>query len=73
VPTQAGQLEHLDRLGESLDRHLAQRLDLDIALGKPERLGAEQRGSRPRELLDTRGQMRRLPHRGVVHVQVAPD
>src|SRR5213593_4591869 len=44
-----GQLEHLDRLGEPLDRHRAERGDLDEALAEVERLGGEPDAARCRE------------------------
>src|SRR4029453_15881113 len=67
------QLEHLDRLGESLDRHRAERGDLDEALAEVERLGGEPDAAGCRQLLHAGGQVRSLPHGRVVHAQVAAD
>jgi len=67
------QLEHLDRLGEPLDRHRAERGDLDEALAEVERLGSEPDAAGCRELLHAGGQVRGVPHGRVVHAQVAAD
>src|SRR4029453_15473107 len=67
------QLEHLDRLCEPLDRHRAERGDLDEALAEVERLGSEPDAAGCRELLHAGGQVRGLPHGRVVHAQVAAD
>src|SRR4030095_1588730 len=45
------QLEHLDRLCEPLDRHRAERGDLDEALAEVERLGSETDAAGVREML----------------------
>jgi hypothetical protein len=71
--TSPHQLEHLDRLGEPLDRHRAERDDLDEALDQPQRLGGEPDAAGRRELLHARGQVRGLAHGGVVHPQIAAD
>jgi hypothetical protein len=67
------QLEHLDRLAEPLDRHRAERGDLDEALGQVQRLGGEPDAAGRRELLHARGQVRGLAHGGVVHAEIAAD
>jgi hypothetical protein len=67
------QLEHLDRLCDPLDRHRAERGDLDEAFTKVERLGGEPDAAGCRELLHAGSKVRRLPHGRVVHAQVAAD
>ena len=67
------QLEHLDRLAEPLDRHRAERGDLDEALGQVQRLGGEPDAAGRRELLHARRQVRGLAHGGVVHAEIAAD
>jgi len=69
----ADQFVHLDRLGDSLDRHRPEGPDLDIALSQPQRLRGEQGGPLSRDLLHTRGQMDGLAHRRVVHPEVVID
>src|SRR4029453_15251132 len=61
------------RLWEPLDRHRAERGDLDEALAEVERLGSEPDAAGCRELLHAGGQVRGLPHGRVVHAQVAAD
>jgi hypothetical protein len=51
------QLEHLDRLAEALDRHRAERGDLDEALGQQQRPGGEQDAA-GRKLFHARRQAR---------------
>ena len=67
------QLEHLDRLAEPLDRHRAERGDLDEALGQVQRLAGEPDAAGRRELLHARRQVRGLAHGGVVHAEIAAD
>jgi hypothetical protein len=67
------QLEGEDRLGQALDRHRPERPHLHEALREPQRLGRQAGGPGRRELLHPGGEVRGLPHRGVVHVQVAAD
>ena len=67
------QLEHLDRLTESLDRYRAELGDLDEGFGQVQRLGGEQDAAGRRELLNARCQVRRLAHSRVVHAQIAAD
>jgi hypothetical protein len=69
----AHELEHLDRLGEPLDRHRAERGDLDEAFGQVQRLGGEPDAAGGRELLHAGRQVRGLAHGGVVHAEIAPD
>ena len=66
-------LEHLHRLAQSLDVDRAERLDLYEALGEPQRVGAHEDRARRRHLLHAHREMRGLPHRRVVHAQVAAD
>ncbi len=67
------QLEHFDRLGESLDRHRAKRGDLDEALGQAHCPSGEPDTAGRRELFHAGGQVRGLAHRGIVHAEIAPD
>ena len=67
------QLEHLNRLAEPLDRHGAERGDLDQALGQVQRLGGEPNAAGRRELLHACRQVRGLAHGGVVHAEIAAD
>ena len=67
------QLVDLDGVREALERHGAERRDLDEPLGQAERAGGDQRGPRACELLHAPGQVRRLAHRRVVHVEIAAD
>jgi hypothetical protein len=50
-----------------------ERLDLHEAFGEPQRLGRQADRARRRKLLHPGGQVRRLPHGGVVHPQIAAD
>src|SRR5262245_27225598 len=63
----AGQLEHLDRLAESFHRYRAEGRNLDEALGEAQRCRGEPDAAGRGELLQARGQVRRLAHGGVVH------
>jgi len=67
------QLEHLDRLAEALDRHRAERDDLDEALGQVQRPGGEPDAAGGGELLHAGRQVRGLAHGGVVHAEIAAD
>ena len=67
------QLEGLERVGEALDQQGPRRLHGDVALHELQRLAGEQGAARLRELLHARGEVRGLPDRGVVHVQIAAD
>ena len=67
------QLVDLDRLLQPLHRHRPQGVDLDVALHQPQGVAGQQGGPGSGELFHARGQMRRLPHRRVVHVQIAAD
>lgn len=67
------ELEDIHGRLESLDRHWAERLDLDEALGQLQRRGGESRAPGRRELFHARRQMRCLANGGVVHAEIAPD
>ena len=69
----ADDLVHLDRLRETLHRRRADRSDLDVPLGQRQGVGGEHGRPGIGELFHARGQMRRLPHRRVVHPEVAAD
>ncbi len=69
----AAELEDLDGFGHPLDRDRPECLHLDEALGELQHCERESDGAGRRELLHPRRQMRRLPHGGVVHAQVAGD
>jgi hypothetical protein len=69
----ADELVQLDRIGEALHRRGAERADLDMALGQRQRVGGEENRARIGELLHARGQVGGLPHRRVVHAEVAAD
>src|SRR5215472_10186595 len=66
-------LEHLDRLGEPLDRHRAKLLDLNEALGQAQRLGGKSDTAGCRELLHARRQVCGPTYRRVVHPQIVAD
>jgi len=66
-------VEHLDRFAEPLDRHRAERGDLDEALGQVQRLGGKPDAAGRRQLLHACRQVRRLAHGGVVHAEIAAD
>ena len=65
------ELEHLHRVRQPLDRDGAQRFDLDKPFGQPQGLPRGEHRARRRHLLHPRGQVGRLAHRRVVHVQAA--
>ena len=67
------QLVDRDRLLQPLHRHRPQGVDLDVALHQPQGLAGQQGGPWSGELFHARRQMRRLPHRRVVHVQIIAD
>ena len=69
----ARHLVDLHRVGEPLHQHGAERLHLDVALGQRQRPGRDHDRAGVGELLHPRGQMRRLPDGGVVHVEIAAD
>jgi hypothetical protein len=71
--TRPNQFEHVHRLAESLDRHRAQRGDLDEPLGQLQRPGGEPDSAGRRELLHACRQVRGLAHGGVVHTEIAAD
>jgi hypothetical protein len=74
-PRRAGfcYLVNLYSVGQSLDRHRAQRLDLDKALGQRKRGGRDHDRAGIGDLLHPGAQMRRLADGGVVHVEIAAD
>ena len=67
----ARQLEHLHGRGEALDGNGPERAHLHELLGEPQRLRGEPGRAGGGELLHARGEVRRLPDRGVVHLQIA--
>jgi hypothetical protein len=67
------QLEHLDRLGQPIDRQRPERPHLDVALHQRERLGRQRRGVRLRKLLHPGGEVDRLAHGREVHVEIIAD
>jgi hypothetical protein len=69
----SNQLEHLYRLRHPLDRDGSQRLHLHQALDQPQGRGGQPNCPRRGQLLHAGRQMRRLPHRRVVHVQVVTN
>ena len=71
-PSGLPQLVNLDGLRQPLHGDRPQRRDLHVALDQAQRVGGQQGRAGTGELFHARGQMRRLPHRRVVHVQVAP-
>src|SRR5262249_21781405 len=64
-------LEHLDRLGEALDRHRAEWVNLSKALGQAQRLGGKPNTAGCRELLHARRQVCGPTYCRVVHPQIA--
>jgi hypothetical protein len=66
-------LVDLHRLTQAPDGHSPQRLDLHQALDQPQHRRRDEDRARHDHLLHPGRQMRRLPHRGVVHAQVAAD
>ena len=71
--TGSHQLKNLHRLGQPLDRHRPQGMDLHQALHQAQGGGGEQNAARGGELLHTRRQVRGLPHGRIVHVQIVAD
>jgi hypothetical protein len=69
----ASHLVHLDRLRQALHRHRTEWRDLHPALGKLQRIGRDHDGPWQGGLLHAGGEMGRLAHSRVVHVEVAPD
>ncbi len=67
------ELVDLDLLPQPFDGRRAKRVDLHVPLAKPEGVSRDERGARARQLLHAGRQVRGLAHRGVVHVEVAPD
>ena len=66
-------LVDLDRSREPFQRHWAERLHLDIALDQHERIGHDHDPAKIGELLHSCGQMSRLSHDGVVHMEITTD
>ena len=71
--TGADQFKHLHGLRDALDRDRTQGSDPHQALDQPQDAGGQSDTARAGQLLHARRQMRRLPHGGVVHVQVVAD
>jgi hypothetical protein len=67
------ELEDLHSLRDALDRHRAERPDLDEAFGQAQRLRRQPDRPRERKLLHPGGEVRRLADRRVIHSQVAAD
>ena len=63
----------LDGLGHAGHDTRTERRCHDVTLGEPHDVARHKDGARCRHLLHPRGEMRRLPHRRVVHAQVAAD
>jgi hypothetical protein len=68
--TGAHEIKHLDGLDPPLHWHRSQGTDLHQALHQPQGSGRQARAAGGGQLFHTRRQMRRLPHGGIVHVQV---
>ena len=68
-----GELEHLHRLCYALDWYGPERGHPHQTLDQPQRRGGQANRPGRGQLLHARRQMRRLPHRRVVHVQVIPN
>ena len=58
---------------QALDGDRPERLDFDVTFREPQRFAGDQNRAGIGELLHPRGQMRGLPDRRVVHVEVAAD
>ena len=71
--TGANQLKDLHRRVEPFNGHWPERGGPDVAFRQPERLGRDQDGARLGHLFHAGGEMRRLPHGGVIHMQVTAD
>src|SRR5262249_18825926 len=69
----AGRLEDLDGLLDALDRHGTERLDVDESFDETQGVGRQPNGTRCRQLLHARRQVRGLPDRRVVHPEIALD
>ena len=69
----AGQLVDLDRRLETLHGHRPQRRHRDESFRQVEHVGRQERGVGLGQLLHASGQVGRLPDRGIVHPQIAPD
>ncbi len=67
----AGQLVDVDRLRPPLDLHGTQGSDLHIAFGQAQRPGGDEGRPGRRHLLQAGRQVRGLPHRRVVHAEIA--
>jgi hypothetical protein len=67
------QIEHFHGLCHALDRDWPQGVHPHQALDEPQGRGRQANRPRRGQLLHTRCQMRRLPHRRVVHVQIVAD
>ncbi len=63
----------LDGIGQPPDRDRSPRRNLHVAFGEVKRGGGKQDGAGRRHLFHAGGQMGRLSHRRVVHVQVGAD
>jgi len=63
----------LHGVGESLDRHEAKRLHLNVALRQRQRIGRDHDRAGIGDLLHARGQVSRLADRRVVHVEITAD
>jgi hypothetical protein len=61
------------RIGESLNRHRTEGLRGDVALRQSERVRCRKHGTRLGHLFHATGQMRRLAHDGIVHLQIVAD
>ena len=71
--TRPRQLEDLDRLWEALYGNRPQRPHLDVPLGKAHGLCGQPHRPGWGQLFHSRGQVGRLAHCGVVHVEIATD
>src|SRR5262249_53383030 len=67
------QFEDLDWFDKPLDRHRAERNDLNQTLAQAPCFGAEPDATRNRELLHACCQVRSPSHRGVVHPEIGTD
>ena len=67
------ELEYLDGLGQTLDCSRSKGFEGDKAIHESQRLGREDNRAGRGELFHAGREVRRLPDRGVVHVQVTSD
>jgi len=67
------QVVHVDRRVHPLHAHRPERLDLDVPLDEPQRVGGEEAAATGRQLLHPGGQVGGLAHGGVIHVEVGAD